>query len=192
MEEKINCVILHGCPSNEERAMNPKTRTYDKHWIPWTKRKLMSKGIDVQTPLMPEPWKPDYNKFKKEFEKYEVNENSILIGHSCGCAFLVKWLGETKNKINKLILVAPWKMPDKDDESSKEFYTYDINKSIKERVKKITIFTSDDEEEDGKKSVEIYHKALGGRIIELKAHGHYTLGDMGTEDFPELIGEIID
>lgn len=27
-------IIIHGCPSNVEKAMNPETRTYDKHWIP--------------------------------------------------------------------------------------------------------------------------------------------------------------
>ena len=53
------------------------------------------------------------------------------------------------------------------------------------------MFTADDEEEDGKKSLKIYNEDLGGRIIELKEHGHYTLGDMGTEEFPELIEEII-
>ena len=38
-----NCIIIHGCPSNKEKAMNPATRTYDKHWIPWIKRKLIEK-----------------------------------------------------------------------------------------------------------------------------------------------------
>lgn len=185
----MNCIIIHGCPSNVEKAMDEETRTYDKHWIPWTKKQLTSKGIKVDTPLMPEPWNPDYNKFKEEFEKYEINENSVLVGHSCGCAFLVKWLGETKQKINKLILVAPWKIPEK--ESEKEFYTYPIDEKIKERVNKIVMFTADDEEDDGKKSLGIYHKLLGGKIIELKEHGHYTTGDMGTIEFPELVNEII-
>lgn len=140
---------------------------------------------------MPEPWKPDYNKFKKEFEKYKVNNNSILIGHSCGCAFLVRWLGETKQRIDKLILVAPWKINDEGDNYRRKFYEYSINKLIKSRVKKITYFTSDDEDNYGKKSLNIFYKALGGRIINLKKHGHYTLGDMGTEKFQELLEEII-
>ncbi len=190
--EEMNCIIIHGCPSDAEKAMNPQTRTYDKHWIPWAKQQLISREIKVESPLMPEPWNPNYDKFKKEFEKYRIDENSVLIGHSCGCAFLVKWLGETKQKIDKLILVAPWKIPDKDDEFRKEFYNYPIDKTIRERVDKIVMFTSDDEEEDGKKSLKIYHKDLGGKIIELKGHGHYTFGDMGTEKFPELIREIID
>lgn len=140
---------------------------------------------------MPSPWEPDYNAFKKEFEKYAVSENTILIGHSCGCAFLARWLGESKQKINKLILVAPWKIPDKDDKFRKAFYEYPIDETIKSRVKEIVMFTADDEEEDGKKSLKIFHDALGGKIIELQGRGHYTMGDMGTEEFPELLEEII-
>jgi hypothetical protein len=185
------CIIIHGCPSDVEKAMNPETKTYDKHWIPWTKKQLIANNIETETPLMPSPWYPDYEKFKKEFEKYSVDENTILVGHSCGCAFLVRWLGETKRKIFKLILVAPWKIPDKDDEYRKKFYTYPIDETIKTRVKKIIMFTADDEEEDGKKSLKIFHKALDGEVIELKGRGHYTLNDMGTEEFPELIEVVL-
>ncbi|MEX0635893.1 MAG: hypothetical protein WD135_03925, partial [Ferruginibacter sp.] len=59
-----NYIILHGCPSDIEKAMNPETRTYDKHWIPWIKGKLIEKGLKVETALMPEPWYPSYEKFK--------------------------------------------------------------------------------------------------------------------------------
>ena len=190
--KQMNCIIIHGCPSDEEKAMNPETRTYNKHWIPRIKKELSSKGIKTETPLMPEPWKPNYKSFKAEFEKYKVTEDTVLVGHSCGSAFLVRWLGETKQKINKLILVAPWKIPDKNDEDRIAFYTYLIDKTIKSRVKKIVMFTADDEENDGKKSVEIFHKSLGGKVIELKGHGHYTLADMGTEEFPELLKEIME
>ena len=117
----MNCIIIHGCPSNKEKALDQKTRTYYKHWIPWTKKQLLTLNIKTETPLMPEPWSPDYNKFKTEFEKYKVGENTILIGHSCGCAFLVRWLSETKQKIKQLILVAPWKVPNKKDKFIKDF-----------------------------------------------------------------------
>jgi hypothetical protein len=53
------------------------------------------------------------------------------------------------------------------------------------------MFTADDEEDDGKKSLQIFHRALGGRIIELKGRGHYIMSDMGTEEFPELIEEVL-
>src|SRR3989344_146874 len=92
-----HCIIIHGCPSNAEEKV--------ENWIPWLKKELFSKKIITETPLMPRAWEPNYETFKKEFEKNKVTENTILIGHSCGCAFLVRWLGETKQRINKLILV---------------------------------------------------------------------------------------
>ena len=188
----MNCIIVHGCPDEREKSMNPKTRTYDKHWMPWAKRELEKKRIKTSMPLMPEPWKPDYENWKKEFEKQNIDENTILIGHSCGCAFLVRWIGDTKKKIYKLILVAPWKIPDENSEIKKKFYNYKIDSTIKNRVNKIIIFTADNEEDDGKKSAEIFHKALNGKLIELKNKGHYTFHDMGdTEKFPELLEVIL-
>jgi len=189
-------IIVHGCPSNIEKSLSEKTRTYDKHWIPWLKKELKKRGTKVDTPLMPEPWYADYNNWKKEFEKLNVNENSILIGHSCGCAFLVRWLGHTKKKIKKLILVAPWKIANKEKhkelfEMKKRFYNYDIDNCVKDDIKEIIYFTSNDEEEDGKKSLKIFYDVLGGKIIELKNHGHYCLSDMGTEEFPELLAEVL-
>ncbi|MDD3531358.1 MAG: alpha/beta hydrolase [Candidatus Pacebacteria bacterium] len=183
--------IIHGCPSDEERAMNPATRTYDKHWMPWLKEQLTACGVKVNAPLMPNPWAPDYAAFKAEFEKTLVSEDDVLIGHSCGGAFLVRWLGDSKQKVRKLILVAPWKIPDAGDKKREEYYGYEIDRTIPERVGEIVTFTSDDEEEDGKKSVKIFHEALGGRVIELSHHGHFTFGDMGTEEFPELLAEIL-
>ncbi len=183
--------IIHGCPSSAEKAMDPATRTYDKHWMPWLKQELLAHGAKVYAPLMPNPWEPNYGAFKKEFKKYTVSENDILIGHSCGTTFLIRWLADTKQKVAKLILVAPWKIADKDDEARKVFYEYPIDETIKSRVGEIIYFTSDTEREDGKKSVQIIHDVLGGRIIELKSKGHYTLKDMGTEELPELLSEII-
>jgi predicted alpha/beta hydrolase family esterase len=186
------CIIIHGCPSDAEKAMNPETRTYDKHWIPWTKQELEKQGVETRTPIMPEPWQPDYNKFKSEFEKLDVDESTVLVGHSCGCAFLVRWLGESKKKIHKLILVAPWKINDEEnDPYREEFYGYSIDETIKERVNEVIMFTANDEEEAGKESLKIFHDALGGEIINIDNYGHYTMGDMGTDKLPKLVEVIV-
>ena len=90
-----------------------------------------------------------------------------------------------------MILVAPWKIPDKGDEFRQAFYIYPIDETIKSRVREIIMFTSDNEEDEGKKSLEIFYQALDGKIIELKGRGHYTMGDMGTTEFLELIEVIL-
>lgn len=180
-----NVIIVHGCyGKTEDKASN-------KHWIPWVAEELTKQGIKAETPNMPNPWEPVYEDFKKEFEKYPVSEDTILVGHSCGCAFLVRWLGESKKKIAKLILVAPWKIAEKKDAFRPKFYDYKIDEDIKSRVGEIIMFTSDYESEIGKKSLEIFHTSLGGKIIELPSHGHYTLNDMGAKEFPELRDEVL-
>ncbi|MGB0757762.1 MAG: RBBP9/YdeN family alpha/beta hydrolase [Patescibacteria group bacterium] len=180
------CIIVHGCPSTN------RDDSYSKHWMPWVAKQLQAKGISVELPIMPEPWSPNYDNFEKVFNKYDVDENTVLVGHSCGCAFLVNWLGKSSTSIKKLILVAPWKVNDHEGDVGRDvFYGFNIDTNIKERVGEITMFTADDEESSGKESLEMYHRALGGEIIELSGRGHYTLTDMGTEEFPEILDKIV-
>jgi predicted alpha/beta hydrolase family esterase len=182
-----NAIIIHGCSSTPEEEIE-----YDpaKHWMPWIRNELTSRGISAVIPHMPESWAPDYERWKIEFEKQDINEQTILIGHSCGCAFLVHWLGNSKRKIDKLILVAPWKIGTS-SEAKKKFYEYPIDETIRSRANKVVIFTADNEHPDGKKSLEMFKNGLGGTIIELQGHGHYTEEDMKTGDFPELLTEIL-
>lgn len=175
-------IIVHGKADDEKD--NPAG-----HWIPWLKKNLEKNAFEVFIPLMSKPWIPNYENWKKNFDKLNIDEETILIGHSCGAAFLVRWLGDTKKKIKKLILVAPWKISERENE--KKFYNYKIE-DIKENIGNLIIFTSDDEEEDGKKSVKIFHNSLGGEIIELKNHGHFTLEDMGTEEFSKLLEKVLE
>jgi uncharacterized protein len=174
--------------------MDPERRTYDKHWIPWTREQLSHQGMRVETPLMPEPWAPSYEAYREVIERFDIGEETALVGHSCGSAFLVRWLGETKRKVSKLILVAPWKIleeHEKGDAWREEFYGFPIDMSISSRVGEIIMFTSDDEEADGKESLRIFHEALGGMIVNLSNHGHYTQGHMGTVESPELMEVIL-
>lgn len=151
-------IIVHGCA--DEKDVAPELRTYDKHWMPWLKNALLNHGWQVDMPQMPNPWEPIYEAYKTEFEKHSVSEDVVLIGHSCGSAFLVRWLGDSKQKIDTLVMVAPWKIPDGNDAFRKAFYEYPIDLTIKDRVRKIVIFTANDEESEGKESAMIFHNAL--------------------------------
>jgi leucyl-tRNA synthetase len=188
-ENPTKVVILHGCPDSKEKHLDNASRTYDKHWIPWTKKELEKFGADVITPIMPEPWKPSYEAWKKEIEKINIDENSILIGHSCGTAFWVRYLGETKKSVKALIMVAPWK--EAPNENKRSFYDFEIDPSIKNRIGHIYIFTSNDEYKSGKESARLYSEKIDAKVVELKNHGHYTFGDMGTAHFPELLNLIL-
>lgn len=189
----VNCIIVHGCPSNAEKAMNEKTRTYDKHWIPWLKKQLEKRDIKVLTPLMPTPWEPKYEKWKEIFDRLPLDRNSILIGHSCGGAFLVRWLDETKKKIKKLILVSPGKSGKESKKSRSNLYGNKIYKNIQNHVKeKIVIFTAEDDMKYHINNAYEYEKELPAKVIHLgNGFGHFTLEDMKTEEFPELLEEVL-
>ena len=66
-----------------------------------------------------------------------------------------------------------------------------IDETIKSRVRRTVMFTSDTEHDDGKKSLEIYHAALGGEITSIPNKGHYISSHMGTQEFPELLNVIV-
>jgi predicted alpha/beta hydrolase family esterase len=137
---------------------------------------LQQKNIEVFRPLIPTPRNKSYEYFKQAFAKYDIdiNEKSVLIGHSCGGTFLVRRLSENDKKIAKLLLVAPRKIWEEKKEGE-DLYDFTINPNLNTRVGEITYFTSDDEDLIGKKSLTIFHETLQGNIIELPHHGHYTL-----------------
>jgi len=186
-----NVMIVHGCPSKSARELDEETRTYDKHWIPWIREKLEEKSVEVKTPLMPEPWKPNYEQWKEVFEKNVIDDNSILIGHSGGAGFLVRWLGETKKKVDRLILVAPYIFDSGHDPGLKDFVAFTPDLNLKDYCNEIIVFVDREDDSEIVKSADFAHQKLEAKLIELKDKGHFVEGDMGTTEFPELLGEIL-
>jgi predicted alpha/beta hydrolase family esterase len=184
-----NCIIVHGGPLDVPESDPHQLHTLN--WFLWVKKELEQRGIKTAIPSMPHPWNPIYDEYKAEFEKLFIDETSIVIGHSRGCAFLVRWLGETKRKVGTLVMVAPSFIPSGNNELKNIFYNFAIDPTIRDRVKQRIIFTSDTEDTDGKKSAEIAHEKLDCRVISLANHGHYTTEDMGGNSFPELIEAVL-
>jgi len=88
-------------------SAGPSDKEYKRHWMSWLKNELDKRGIPTEIVSMPHPWEPVYEDAKKVFDKIDINEDTILIGHSAGCASLARYLGERKVRVKKLILVAP-------------------------------------------------------------------------------------
>ncbi|MEA2065146.1 MAG: class I tRNA ligase family protein, partial [Patescibacteria group bacterium] len=198
VEKKTNCIIIHGSNLKDKERMKKKIfiPQNKRNWLFWLKKELEIKGIQTNTPLMPKNWDPNYKEYKKKFEKLKIDENTILIGHSAGGAFLVRWLGETKKKIKKLILVAPaWSpetIPLNEPKFLWNFYDFKIDREIKERIKDIVIFDSTDERDTIKKSIKDYSKKLNIIPIVLNNRGHFCIKHNPiNKKFPELLDEIL-
>lgn len=179
-------VILHGYQHKDEYYDQKYPSPSNGHWKPWLQRQLMIEDINAQTPEVFMSWQLKYEDWAKEFEAYDINEETALIGHSCGGGFLVRWLSEHPDaQVDKVVLVAPWMDPLHEDEPG--FFEFNIDPELVGHTAGVTIFNSDDDHESIHKTVEILRdtiKNIGYR--EFHNYGHFTPGDMGTVEFPEL------
>jgi len=105
--------------------------------------------------------------------------------------FLVRWIGETKKKIKKLILVSPGKVG-KERKTLSNLYGDKTYKNIGKHVdEEIIVYTSNNDIPSHIEGANEYRQELPAKVINLKNHGHFTLGEMGTQEFPELLEEVI-
>jgi predicted alpha/beta hydrolase family esterase len=180
-------LILHGTPEREEYFNPDLPATSNSHWIPWLQKQLLIEGIPTQTPEMPHAWNPQYPIWKKEFERYDLDESSILVGHSCGGGFLTRWLTEHPQvRVDKIVLVAPWVDPFR--RKTTDFYDFEIDPSLANRANNLTIFHSDDDMEEVQESVRRLRRIISGaKYREFHKYGHFCFETMNTSAFPELL-----
>lgn len=108
-----NAILVPGRPDKEE-YYDPKYPTNsNNHWFPWLSKQLQVNDVFAVVIEPPEPWKPRYGAWKKEFERFDITPETVLVGHSCGGGFLIRWLSENKDKkVGRVVLVAPWLNPE--------------------------------------------------------------------------------
>ena len=111
-------ILLHGSCDKEEYYSDEYPSLSNSHWFPWLQKQLLIRDIPTQTPELPGAYEPVYEEWKKEFERHDITENTILVGHSCGGGFLVRWLSENNIKVDTVVLVAPWIDPENKRTSS--------------------------------------------------------------------------
>lgn len=106
----------HGCRDNCSRLISlrrlPKCHAFDRNWPVW----------------------------QKEVERFEITADTILVGHSTGAGFIVKYLStHSELKVGKVVLVAPWLDPDR--EHTKNFFDdFEIDPNLVLRTKGISVF----------------------------------------------------
>jgi predicted alpha/beta hydrolase family esterase len=185
-----NAIILHGMPDKVE-YFDPKMPSASNFcWIPWLQKQLIINGITAATPEMPMAYEPDYPIWRREFERYDITPATILVGHSCGGGFIVRWLSENMNaRVGKVVLVAPWLDPGHKETGS--FFNFEIDAGLVESTEGLTTFYSDDDDDDIQQSIEMLKNKLPGASFK-KFHGyHHFVDSKLTNGFPELLEEVL-
>jgi len=146
--------------------------------------------FDVLLPKMPNPSNAKYNEWKIIFNKISklLEKNVILIGHSLGAIFLIKYLSENKfpKKILATLLISPPYDDDGMEESLGDFILPKSLNKLNNQGGKIFIYQSKDDPVVPYSHLEKYKKALPNAIIrEFKNREHFN-----QPKFPELIKDI--
>jgi len=179
-----NIIIIHGSYGNP-----------DENWIPWLKSELEKLKCAVFVPKFPTPENQSLESWRKVFEKYKqhVNENTILIGHSLGPAFLLDLLEKLDKPVKSAFFISGFLEllgnPDF-DEINKTFVDRDFDwDKIKNNCKKLYIYHSDnDPYVPIKKATELAEK-LDSKVIEIKNAGHFN-EKAGYNKFELLLEDI--
>jgi predicted alpha/beta hydrolase family esterase len=186
-----NAIILHGRPRKAD-YYNPEFQSQsNSHWLPWLTQHLLVQNISAVTPEIPHSYEPIWERWTKEVERYEIGPQTIIVGHSCGGGFWVRWLSEHKDiKVGKVVLVAPW--VDVEQEDPNDFFKFELDEDLAARTQGLTLFHSIDDDPDIVSSVkELRNRMKNMKYVEFNDRGHFTHHYMPDDTFPELLEECL-
>lgn len=179
-----NVFIIHGTGGNPE-----------SHWFPWLKAELEKLGCKVFAPIFPVFENQSLTTWRDVFKKYEqyIDENTILVGHSLGAAFLLSIIENAPHSIKHAFFISAFlgliNNP-KFDVPNRTFTTraFDWVK-IKNNCKAFTVINSDNDPyvplERGKE----FAKNIDAELVVLKNAGHINKTS-GYTEFPLLLQKI--
>lgn len=155
------------------------------NWFPWLKKQEEKKGNEVFVPDFPNTEFPDYDQWKGHWEELyapKIEDSSILIGHSLGGSFLLRWISESNTSIARLILVAP--APDDCGiDEIRSFFTQSWNTEVvKQNVGKIIVLGSENDPYIPFSKFKTLAEALGATFKKCPGRGH-----LNDEKLPEIL-----
>ena len=131
-------IIIHGWTKFEDWKQLDRPSPSNEVFIPWLSKQLMVREIHPIAIEMPNSYAPNYEIWKKELERFELDEETILVGWSCGGGFLLRYLSENNIRVRKLVLLSPWIGTFDNDidkyEFDESFFDFNLSENIYERV----------------------------------------------------------
>jgi predicted alpha/beta hydrolase family esterase len=194
----MNFFIIHGIYGHPE-----------ENWFPWLKKELEKRGYEVIVPKFPTPIGQSLESWMKVLKKYEnkINEETVLIGHSLGAAFILNYLenvgipmefrvdqkprvfDKTNKKIKAAFLVAGYHelLDNQFKELNKSFVDRKFNWSnIIENCGHFFVVGSDNDEYIPLETTRQLAVLLDAEIHIIKNGGHLNK-KAGFEKFPLLL-----
>ena len=176
--------IIHGSYGNNQ-----------ENWIPWLKLELEKLNYSVFAPNFPTPEDQNLENWLSIFEEYKryINEDSIMIGHSLGVAFILNILESLDCKVKACFFISGFiSLLDNPefDEINETFIDKKFKfEKIKNNCKKFFIYHSDNDPYVSIDNAKILAKNLNEEIILVKNAGHFNIKS-GYDKFELLLNNI--
>lgn len=170
-----------------------------ENWFPWFKEQVDSDRCLCIIPQFPisldlhnyDEWKKLMNLYNYEYRM--INNETVIIGHSTGSIFALKYILENEVKIDKLILVSGFNnyfSNDKDDIHNKINLSYYINDSefgkVNEFVNEVLCIYGDDDPYISQEMLHSFSSKLKAKEVIIKNGGHLNKNS-GFSIFEEIM-----
>ena len=171
-----------------------------ENWFPWLKARMKKYGYAVVVPQFPTPENQNPEAWFAVFKKYEkqLDGDTILIGHSCGGAFLLRVLETMNARIKASVFVAASAgvRPIKYYEIDRPFVEAPFEwEKIRKSSEHFFVFHSEDDPYICIGNGEKIANELGVEMIRLKDAGHFNSNagygrfDLLLEKLQPILGE---
>lgn len=157
-----NILILHGWNASP-----------DNHWFQEAKVYFEKKGFRVSVPALPGNYFPRIEEWQKVIEKFQPDENWILIGHSLGGVAILKYLEKALWKVDKVILIAtPY--DSMHFGGLENFFEGGFDwETIKKKARKFEILNEENDPAIPVEHGQNFAKKLDGQLHVIKGYTHF-------------------
>jgi len=165
----------------------------DKHWYPWLKKELESRGLQVFLPQFPIEENQTLQNWLDTLKAMKENlEDSILIGHSLGVPFILNVLNQWNVIAKAAFLVAGFSghLEVEDEPNIDDIAERDFNwRKIRENCKYFYVIHSDNDPYVPLERANELAKNLGTSVILVKGGKHFQ-DESGFKTFGLLLNKI--
>ncbi len=184
-ENIMNAVFCHGVLP-PDLDWNKNTYSPTKGWKEWLQFILEQEhDIVMQIPRFPHAhtFMMKYSEWEEIMNSQKINSDTILIGHSAGAGFILKYMAlHPELKVKQILLVAPW--IDTGGANPFGFYKdFDMKNIVNQTVNGIDLLVSDNDiPEMGKSRDKIITDIPSIRTHIFPGYGHFVLPEL-----PEIL-----
>lgn len=163
---KKRILIIHGWESNSK-----------EHWFLKEKERLEKLGHEVVVPNMPNTFHPKKEQWVKVIQDFNLDDRSILIGHSLGGTAILRYLEKIDEKIKRCVLIAT-PIKSLNFKATDNFFEPDFNwQKIKQNCEEFFILNQTKDPWVPLQHGEDLASYVNGRLMKIEEDDHFDTID---------------